>query len=140
MHPNNFIQSYFFSSKSNLFYQLCFEWLQSDDEEDTEGYSEGNEEFSCGIELPTQDDKSSGNVTPIPTTGELEEISVEEGTSADERNPSDERRNKSAPPNIDQGSPPRTPLKSLLKKPSLDLPDEQGNNTPSHLDQSYYLI
>ena len=79
-------------------------------------------------------------MTPIPTTGDLEEISVEEGTSADERNPSDERRNKSAPPNIDQGSPPRTPLKSLLKKPSLDLPDEQGNNTPSHLDQSYYLI
>merc|ERR1712223_1158804 len=29
-----------------------------DDEEDTEGYSEGNEEFSCGIELPTQDDKA----------------------------------------------------------------------------------
>ena len=102
---------------------------QYDDEEDTEGYSEGNEEFSCGIELPTQDDKSSGNVTPIPTTGELEEISVEEGTSTEERrNPSGERRNKSAPPNIDQGSPPRTPLKSLLKKPSLDVLDDQGNN------------
>ena len=102
--------------------------FQYDDEEDTEGYSEGNEEFSCGIELPTQDDKSSGNVTPIPTTGELEEISVEEGTSTEERrNPSGERRNKSAPPNIDQGSPPRTPLKSLLKKPSLDIPDDQGN-------------
>ena len=66
-------------------------------------------------------------MTPIPTTGELEEISVEEGgTSTEERNPLGERRNKSAPPNIDQGPPPRTPLKSLLKKPSLDLPDDQG--------------
>ena len=76
-------------------------------------------------------------MTPIPTTGELEEISVEEGTSADERNRSDERRYKSAPPYIYQGSPPRTPLKSLLKKPSLDLPDEQGTDMPLYLGQLY---
>ena len=62
-------------------------------------------------------------MTPIPTTGELEEISVEEGTSTEERD--GERRNKSAPPNIDQGSPPRTPLKSLLKKPSLDAAEDE---------------
>ena len=104
-------------------------YQQSDDEEDTEGYSEGNEEFSCDIELPAQDDKSTGNVTPIPTTGELEEISVEEGGgTGDERETGDRRRNKSAPPCVDQGSPPRTPLKSLLKKPSFDTADDQGNS------------
>ena len=64
----------------------------------TEGYSEGAEEFSCGVELPFE--QSSGNVTPIPTQGELEEI---------------ENR--------------RTPLKSLLKKgweteETLSLPED----------------
>ena len=108
--------------------------MQSEDEEDTEGYSEGNEEFSCGIELPTQDDKSSGNVTPIPTTGELEEISVEEGTSVDEPNAATgESRNLSTPLNFHQGTPPRTPLKSLLKKPSFDTAEEQGNITTLQL-------
>ena len=70
--------------------------------DDIEGYSEGAEEFSCGLEMPLSMaaggvDQSSGNVTPIPTQGELEEISVEELSST---------------------SPRRTPLKSLLKKSS----------------------
>ena len=41
------------------------------DEDDTEGYSEGAEEFSCGIEMGVGTEQSSGNVTPIPTQGEL---------------------------------------------------------------------
>ena len=53
-------------------------------DDDTEGYSEGAEDFSCGIEMPLSvagggnDPQSSGNVTPVQTLGELEDISVEE--------------------------------------------------------------
>ena len=48
-----------------------------------------------------------GNVTPIPTTGELEELSsVEDLTIVEDIVPYEESR--------------RTPLKSLLKKPSFD--------------------
>ncbi len=87
------------------------------DEEDTEGYSEGNEDFSSGIELPISmmgaNEQSSGNVTPIPTQGELEEISVEE-VEGDEA---------AAGAVAQVPSPPRTPLKSLLKKQSFDADD-----------------
>ena len=75
-----------------------------DEEEDmTEGYSEGAEDFSCGVELPFE--QSSGNVTPIPTQGELEEIDTS------------------------NCSPRRTPLKSLLKRgwendETLSLPED----------------
>merc|ERR1712223_160629 len=72
-------------------------------DDDTEGYSEGAEDFSCGIEMPLSvagggnDPQSSGNVTPVQTLGELEDISVEEVE-------------------LQPTSPRRTPLKSLLKK------------------------
>ena len=71
-HNNNF----FFSRK----------WSDDSEEEDTDGYSEGAEDLSSGFELPPMpdfrkeqdDEQSSGNVTPIPTQGELQEISIEE--------------------------------------------------------------
>ena len=70
-HNNNF----FFSRK----------WSDDSEEEDTDGYSEGADDLSSGFELPPmpdfrkdQDEQSSGNVTPIPTQGELQEISIEE--------------------------------------------------------------
>ena len=66
------------------------------------GLSEAPEETSIGIDLPAND-QSSGNVTPIPTTGELEDISTEEIASQESFL-----------------TPPRTPLKSLLKKPSIE--------------------
>lgn len=73
-------------------------------EDETEGYSEGGEEISCGLEMPIGgNEQSSGNVTPIPTEGELEDISVEEFNTTT--------------------SPRRTPLKSLLKKQSFDADD-----------------
>ena len=75
--------------------------IHSDD--DTEGYSEGAEDFSCGIEMPFSmagggTELDSGNVTPVQTLGELEDISVEELELQSST------------------SPRRTPLKSLLKK------------------------
>ena len=45
------------------------------DDDDTDGYSEGAEDFSIGIEMPVSmmaggvHEQSSGNVTPIPTQG-----------------------------------------------------------------------
>ena len=60
-------------------------------------FSQYGEEVSMGIDLPTGNDVSSGNVTPIPTTGELDECIA---------TPVDSRRS--------------TPLKSLLKTRSLD--------------------
>lgn len=60
-------------------------------------FSQYGEEFSIGIDLPPGNDVSSGNVTPIPTTGELDDCVA---------TPVDSRRS--------------TPLKSLLKTRSLD--------------------
>ena len=41
------------------------------EEEEMSGY---DDDFSVGIDLPLAVDSTSGNVTPIPTTGELEEL------------------------------------------------------------------
>ena len=41
------------------------------EEEEMSGY---DDDFSVGIDLPLAVDTTSGNVTPIPTTGELEEL------------------------------------------------------------------
>ena len=60
-------------------------------------FSQYGEEVSIGIDLPPGNDVSSGNVTPIPTTGELDECIA---TFVDSRR--------------------STPLKSLLKTRSLD--------------------
>ena len=43
-------------------------------DDDTEGYSEGAEDFSCGIDMPLSmagggTEQSSGNVTPVQTLG-----------------------------------------------------------------------
>ena len=84
------------------------EQLEEEEEDQmTEGFSEGAEDFSCGVELPFE--QSSGNVTPIPTQGELEEIDTSNSCS-----------------------PRRTPLKSLLKKgwendETLSLPEDLPN-------------
>ncbi len=92
--------------------QALLQAVNNEDVEDdnTEGYSEGGEDFSCGIEMTLGGtEQSSGNITPVPTQGELEEISVEE--------PSHSRRS--------------TPLKSLLKRnydasheDTISLPEE----------------
>ena len=44
---------------------------QESDEEEMSGY---DDDFSVGIDLPMAVDSTSGNVTPIPTTGELEQL------------------------------------------------------------------
>ena len=44
---------------------------ESEEEEEMSGY---DDDFSVGIDLPLAVDSTSGNVTPIPTTGELEEL------------------------------------------------------------------
>jgi len=77
------------------------------EDEDDFGYEE---EFSVGIDLPQGQDTTSGNVTPIPTTGELEELSI---SSQDDATIVEDIRSG-------QGSR-ATPLKSLLKKPSVDI-------------------
>jgi hypothetical protein len=69
-----------------LYNCLSRKWSDESDDEDTDGYSEGADDLSSGFELPPMpdfrkseaDSQSSGNVTPIPTQGELEEISIEE--------------------------------------------------------------
>ena len=72
-------------------------------EEDAGGYSEGCDDLSIGIDLPN----SSGNDTPVPTTGELEDIISHEGGAVG--------------PSELILTPPHTPqLRSLLKKPSFD--------------------
>ena len=47
---------------------------QDSDEEEMSGYED---DFSVGIDLPMAVDMTSGNVTPIPTTGELEELRLD---------------------------------------------------------------
>ena len=46
---------------------------ETTDEEDDFGFED---EQSMGIDLPQGQDPTSGNVTPTPTTGELEELSI----------------------------------------------------------------
>ncbi len=58
------------------------------------------EEVSIAIDLPSGYDQSSGNVTPIPTSGELEDLVGLPANSST----GDDRQTSS------------TPLKSLLKK------------------------
>ena len=86
---------------------------ETTDEEDDFGFEE---EQSMGIDLPQGLDPTSGNVTPIPTTGELEELSIssaEQQTVVEGLSLVEDIRSS-------QGSR-ATPLKSLLKKPSVDL-------------------
>ena len=65
------------------------------------------EEVSIGIDLPQSgNDVSSGNVTPVPTTGELDECV---GTPIDSRRSS-------------------TPLKSLLKNKSFDIASDDESD------------
>uniref|UniRef100_A0A0K2UXU6 Uncharacterized protein n=1 Tax=Lepeophtheirus salmonis TaxID=72036 RepID=A0A0K2UXU6_LEPSM len=52
----------------------AYESSEFDEETDTEGY--GDEEFSLGIDIPYAD-FSSNNVTPTPTSGELEDLEQE---------------------------------------------------------------
>ena len=51
---------------------------ESEEEEEMSGY---DDDFSVGIDLPMAVDTTSGNVTPIPTTGELEELRLVPFTS-----------------------------------------------------------
>lgn len=77
--------------------------------------SEYEDDFSIGIDLSIGQENTSVNVTPIPTTGELEDLNsvydcvVEE----DIQNEKEGRRSS---------------LKSLLKKPSVDNPDASINS------------
>jgi len=103
---------------------------ETTDEEDDFGFED---EQSMGIDLPQGLDPTSGNVTPTPTTGELEELSI---SSAEQQTVVEDIRSS-------QGSR-ATPLKSLLKKPSVDLSSdsesEDGKVSPkkvhfSEIDQ-----
>ena len=81
------------------------EVVPEENDDDTDGYSEGAEDFSCGIEMPITvmggiTEQSSGNVTPIQ---DILDISTEE--------------------NLEISSRRTTPLKSLLKKQSFDADD-----------------
>jgi len=82
--------------------------------EDDFGYEE---EFSVGIDLPQGPDTTSGNVTPIPTTGELEELSISS---------QDDATVVAEPPTEQESR--ATPLKSLLKKPSVDMDTSSGES------------
>ena len=84
-----------------------------------------------GIDLPQGLDPTSGNVTPTPTTGELEELSI---SSAEQQTVVEDIRSTQGSQATDirssQGSR-ATPLKSLLKKPSVDLSsDSESEVTP----------
>ena len=57
--------------------------------EDEDVSEVGEAEVSCGIDLPTAQD-CSGNVTPVPTTGELEDISEVQDQSTATANQTDE--------------------------------------------------
>ena len=57
--------------------------------EDEDVSEVGEAEVSCGIDLPTAQD-CSGNVTPVPTTGELEDISEVQDQSSATANQTDE--------------------------------------------------
>ena len=63
----------------------------------------------------------SGNVTPIPTTGELEELSSVEEPTVDI--PADPARPRSR----------ATPLKSLLKKPSFEVAEPSSSDSESEV-------
>jgi len=96
---------------------------ESEEEEDMSCY---DDDFSMGIDLPMAAE-TSGNVTPIPTTGELEELSsVDEPTIIEvevEDNDIKQRSDSRA-----------TPLKSLLKKPSFEVPEPSSSDTESDDD------
>ena len=87
---------------------------ETTDEEDDFGFEE---EQSMGIDLPQGVDPTSGNVTPTPTTGELEELSI---SSAEQQTVVEDIKKVVEDIRSTQGSR-ATPLKSLLKKPSVDL-------------------
>jgi hypothetical protein len=63
---------------------------------------------------------NSGNVTPIPTTGELDKLSPgEEKVIPGESRPKSQQESRA------------TPLKSLLKKPSIDYADICSSSSDS---------
>jgi len=127
---------------------------EDEDEEDSLGYED---DFSIGLDLPNATDVTSGNVTPIPTTGELEELSsIEEPTVIEDLvlapHPAlgqQQARDQVVQSSSVQANHPSTarstPLKSLLKKPSVDIDDtdsesDEGNVSPkkvhfSEIDQ-----
>lgn len=86
----------------------------SEEEEEGLGYSEGCDDLSIGLDLPTQS-SGGGDDTPVPTTGELEDISLT--------------------PALHEAilTPPTTPLRSLLKKqPSFDDDELDGAKRVVH--------
>merc|ERR1719273_1298725 len=83
---------------------------ETTDEEDDFGFED---EQSMGIDLPQGVDPTSGNVTPTPTTGELEELSI---SSAEQQTVVEDIKKVVEDIRSTQGSR-ATPLKSLLKKP-----------------------
>ena len=86
--------------------------------EDEDVSEVGEAEVSCGIDLPTAQD-CSGNVTPVPTTGELEDISeVQDQTSTATAHQAEEVVLKADPRAA-------TPLKSLLKRQAEEVVDEE---------------
>jgi len=84
----------------------------------------GEEEVSLGIDLPMGADTTSGNVTPIPTTGEMEELNTVDDTFKPEETFEKEPRPDSR---VDSRA---TPLKSLLKKSSITC-DESSSDSDS---------
>merc|ERR1711915_512171 len=83
-----------------------------------------DDDFSVGIDLPMAAE-TSGNVTPIPTTGELEELSsVDEPTIIEVEDSDLKQRSDSR----------ATPLKSLLKKPSFEVAEPSSSDTESDDD------
>jgi len=94
---------------------------------------------SCGIDLPTAQD-CSGNVTPIPTTGELEDLSEVQSCATQGQAEDIITVASTKVVTASEGcATPRavTPLKSLLKKqseePSLEPPDH-CNGGGAHQD------
>merc|ERR1711915_889870 len=100
-----------------------------DSDDDAEEVSSGyDDDFSVGLDLPVNLDNTSGNVTPIPTTGELEELS-----SVDDVTILEQIVQSSDHVSVQQESR-ATPLESLLKKPSFENHETSDSSSDSDSD------
>ena len=111
---------------------------EEEEEEEMSGY---DDDFSVGIDLPLAVDSTSGNVTPTPTTGELEELrlvplqsrlvtnfSLLTFSSVDTLEVEVEKQAVTEEVSVRPLDSRSTPLKSLLKKPSFEMAEPSSSS------------
>lgn len=111
---------------------------EEEEEEEMSGY---DDDFSVGIDLPLAVDSTSGNVTPTPTTGELEELrlvplqsrlvtnfSLLTFSSVDTLEVVVEKQAVTEEVSVRPLDSRSTPLKSLLKKPSFEMAEPSSSS------------